>query len=418
MTSRVTAAGARVKHSSLVGSSSEGLKQGPNTSSLGYAREVNMATLGTLSHLSGKTWNVYRCSPLHGFDSENGYVQCEQLARQLRTFLHGEYAAMTQQSTLEDLGSADGSNNNASLANQPGNVGIGIMEGLSITTRRGDEEGNIENKEDPPAMSIVVHSKAATRLTPLASAVLISCGSITAKDDFERETTHFPLMLLKGSPRMGQLVVQWLERTFDCLVSRMGIPPIELALMVCTWASRPEIWADGAPIEMSNEESGEEEDNNPSNEGGDKENTSAGDAYEKRGKVSAPSRKRKPTAKKTASSGMSLHFSVPYLAEKELNSIKYTIDQASMRRLYNAVMKAKGWKSQADISSTELMEVLEDHFEKLFQIKLSALPLICIGTPFCFLSADSKLKFTSARPREVLAVLNRLTNLAASNIQI
>ncbi|XP_062502997.1 centromere protein L-like isoform X2 [Corticium candelabrum] len=164
--------------------------------------------------LTGRKWNVYSVSLLYNL-----------------------------QAMIDSLGSYSRS--------LTAHVKVGIEGGAAAYSLDGNEGEDVENEgkltvtkatitimkdlksyvTDHPAIRITMNGrKAAGKNAILFDGVLCGCGTGS-----EGKFVSLPLLLWNGLLSVARHLLDWLQATFDCRISRLDIPSYHLAYLVANW---------------------------------------------------------------------------------------------------------------------------------------------------------------------------------------
>ena len=252
--------------------------------------QLQAATVNSAAHLVGRTWSMYRVSPLYSMRTDEASLEAmgRQLTAQLKTIADGsmEIGDMTtgvkeeadmisdgrllakisrvsglgddnsHQEMMEMLRQADetGSVTN-SIRSSVGPCTSAVADALAITVLRlpmdPEEIAEREGADDEDLLRRralgtrsrqtedvwVRNQREAKRQEAAKVAAAILTVVLVAVTDETRPLhprvdpnfTHLPLMLVKGPKRIAQEVSLWLRRHYDCSVSLMRVPPTELS---------------------------------------------------------------------------------------------------------------------------------------------------------------------------------------------
>uniref|UniRef100_K1QTJ5 Centromere protein L n=1 Tax=Magallana gigas TaxID=29159 RepID=K1QTJ5_MAGGI len=153
--------------------------------------------------------------------------------------------------------------------------------------------------------------------------------------DVKGHFTYYPVLLVKSTVAMTDVLITWLMRHFDCKISPLVFPPVYMAWMIAMWS----------------------------------------------GALANTNRKNKP---------VELVYQVPSECEG-IKKITYTIEAADCLRVWNSIHDSKS-DMFTEEEMTTFISSLEDHFYSLFRVKLNAMQLSCVGTSLCYIGRDGILK--------------------------
>nr|XP_034337799.1 centromere protein L [Crassostrea gigas] len=285
-----------------------------------------------LKGFTNVTWRVYKLSPLYKFSSApkdlKRYGQllssCVEAANQKGLFVE----------------------NNVS-----GKALFCVQEGLKKTA------------DDPDAIQILVKGKKGLGTVDTVILTATLCGVEMEGDllvpDVKGHFTYYPVLLVKSTVAMTDVLITWLMRHFDCKISPLVFPPVYMAWMIAMWS----------------------------------------------GALANTNRKNKP---------VELVYQVPSECEG-IKKITYTIEAADCLRVWNSIHDSKSDMFTEEEMST-FISSLEEHFYSLFRVKLNAMQLSCVGTSLCYIGRDGILKIYSAE--HVSCILRHLTELSMEHFSL
>ncbi|KAG0224424.1 hypothetical protein BGX31_008019 [Mortierella sp. GBA43] len=174
--------------------------------------------------LFGKTWNIYKTTPFYNFDIH----------------LHKDYGA-----ELLAFVAANASNMSSSMLTERTHVGMStFFSGDRRFPSQIDGSGRnvVDTLDDPGDISNIEFHQLAldddtqsdNDNTPqgLQDPNTFKYSLIITITVRPKAFTHFNLVLFKAPAAMCQLVMQWLERKFDCRICRLLLQPYELRTIV------------------------------------------------------------------------------------------------------------------------------------------------------------------------------------------
>lgn len=164
---------------------------------------------------------------------------------------------------------------------------------------------------------------------------------------------YYPLLMIKGLVSVTDGLINWLQSTFDCVVTPMLFSPHDLAWMVAMWS----------------------------------------------GTMTDPVHRSKP---------VELLYKTPSEC-KGIDKITYTIEATDVKDLWDRIHDDKSTDFTCE-EVTLFVNSLESHFHSLFRIKLSALQLYSVGTSLAYIGDSGRLKIFSAD--HVLWILRYMTVLS------
>ncbi|GJJ70100.1 hypothetical protein EMPS_02449 [Entomortierella parvispora] len=204
-----------------------------------------------------KTWNLYRTTPFFHHD-QSQYSIYEQ---ELLSFIAAN-AVNFASSALNPQPGSDTSaliNSNRAFPVQIDSAGHNIIETLdhpgdikSVTFERliledpkaDEEQGQDQNQDQHPDQSrrdqhkdsllitLTIRPKGKVKDQVYYCALMLDRTHDKDRPAARSEFTHFNLVFLKTSAVIGQLVLQWLERKFDCRICRLLFQTFELRKIV------------------------------------------------------------------------------------------------------------------------------------------------------------------------------------------
>ncbi|KAF9402001.1 Structural maintenance of chromosomes protein 1 [Mortierella sp. AD011] len=191
-----------------------------------------------------KTWNIHKTTPFYNFSP----IQYNTYEAELLAFIVANARNMSS-STLAQQTQSGASTFIAASRHFPGQIdgsGRSLMETLDdlgdITGIRFQSldlyDARVEDDGESVSqfslmISITVKPKGKTREQLYFCAVILDQldGRIDRPDSV---FTHFNLVLLKAPVLIGQLLIQWLERKFDCKICRLLLQSYDLRRIVNT----------------------------------------------------------------------------------------------------------------------------------------------------------------------------------------
>ncbi|KAI7823623.1 kinetochore complex Sim4 subunit Fta1-domain-containing protein [Gamsiella multidivaricata] len=196
------------------------------------------------SSLFNKTWNFHKTTPFYDFNP----LQHRTYAEELLTYIAANARNLTSSALAEQTqdGSLTFVNGNRLFPGQIDNAGRNITETL-------DDPGDIKKVEIQQL--ILDHEKDGEERTRSALGSIMITINVRPKGKSHEQTYHcavlldqqpghnqssnsafanFNLVLIKSPVVIGQLVIQWLERRFDCRICRLLLQPYELRKIVDT----------------------------------------------------------------------------------------------------------------------------------------------------------------------------------------
>ncbi|XP_048735580.1 centromere protein L-like isoform X2 [Ostrea edulis] len=284
-----------------------------------------------LKGFTNKTWKVFKLSPLYKFSSS---------PRDLKRYgqlLSSSVAMANQKGIIEE--------NNAS-----GKAFFCVQQGVK------------KSQNDPDAIQILIKGRkhAGTTDTVLLTATL--CGVEMEENLLSHDMenfTYYPVLLVKATVVLADVLITWLQRHFDCKVSPLVFPPVDLVWMIAMWS----------------------------------------------GALADTGHKNKP---------VELIYLVPSECEG-IKKVTYTIQAEDCLKVWNSIHDSKA-EMFTEEEMTTFISCLEEHFYCLFRIKLDAMQLSCVGTSLCYIGRDSLLKIYSAE--HVPCILRHLTELSVEHFTL
>ncbi|KAG0371171.1 hypothetical protein BGZ54_009530 [Gamsiella multidivaricata] len=184
------------------------------------------------SSLFNKTWNFHKTTPFYDFNP----LQHRTYAEELLTYIAANARNLTSSALAEQTqdGSLTFVNGNRLFPGQIDNAGRNITETL-------DDPGDIKKVEIQQL--ILDHEKDGEERTRSALGKsheqTYHCAVLLDQQPGHNQSSNsafanFNLVLIKSPVVIGQLVIQWLERRFDCRICRLLLQPYELRKIVDT----------------------------------------------------------------------------------------------------------------------------------------------------------------------------------------
>nr|XP_022345678.1 centromere protein L-like [Crassostrea virginica] len=279
-----------------------------------------------------KTWRVYKLSPLYKFST------APKDLKRYGQLLSSCVEAANQKITIVE-------------SNASGKAFFCVQKELQ------------NSKDDPAAIQILIKGRKATANTDSILLTATLCG-VEMEDNLlnpevKEHFTYYPILLVKSTVALTDVLITWLQRHFDCKISPLIFPPVHLAWMIAMWS----------------------------------------------GGLANSKRKNKP---------VELVYQVPSECEG-IKKITYSIEADDCLRVWNSIHD-----SREDIFTEEEMTTfiasMEEHFYSLFRIKLNAMQLSCVGTALCYIGREGLLKIYSAE--HVICILRHLTELSVEHFML
>lgn len=180
--------------------------------------ESDSTASSEIKSLVGKTWRVYRVSPLYDFQYTT--ASFKTYAKSLSAFLEAE--TQVGNMAVELL---------TDSASGKFRVEFNLMKELTIS------------ESDSPAVKITIFSKQTGRQptndSPILTALFCSLGNDSSKDArplTRRKFTFLPVCLVRGPAVLSRCFVSGLEAMFDCKISPMNFSSMDFAWFVSLWA--------------------------------------------------------------------------------------------------------------------------------------------------------------------------------------
>ncbi|XP_070575593.1 centromere protein L-like [Ptychodera flava] len=172
--------------------------------------DAETETLSRAQELVGKTWRVYRVTPLYKFSHLQ--PDLKKYSRQLSMYLEVENKKGLAVDTQSELG-------DKAVFQTMGGVSFSDddAEAIEITVRAKPPNGSKEGK---------------VIFTGILCSVEIDTDFIAKQKSF----VHLPVLLVKGTVAVTRHVISWLQTQFDCCINNMRFPPMELAWMAAMWS--------------------------------------------------------------------------------------------------------------------------------------------------------------------------------------
>ncbi|KAF9287152.1 hypothetical protein BGZ68_002197 [Mortierella alpina] len=232
-------------HASFIGS---GTGQQPRASAQSQDTDNATETAALSSAtLFNKTWNIYKTTPFYSFNKDHLSIYERELiehlaahAKNLSTSALTAQADATFATIVRDRvfpSQIDSSGQNfVETADIPGDIKSIEFQLLDLNDEAEREHGlNDEQNAGVVRESIMI----TITLRPKGKAKdqLYFCTAIMdqPRDHSGQGNigfTHFKMILLKTPVMLGQLIIQWLERRFDCRICRLSLQTYELRKVV------------------------------------------------------------------------------------------------------------------------------------------------------------------------------------------
>ena len=176
--------------------------------------EYDFTTSSEIKNLVGKTWRVYRISPLYDFHYTT--ASFKTYAKSLSAFLEAEtQAAKVAVDLVTD--------------NAAGKFRVDFksMKQLAIS------------ESDSPAVEITISSKNSSGKrpnTPILTALFCSLGNDSGHQVTGAKFTYLPVCLIRGPAALSRCFNSGMEAMFDCKISPMNFSSMDFAWFVSLWA--------------------------------------------------------------------------------------------------------------------------------------------------------------------------------------
>lgn len=175
------------------------------------ARELTNIT-SDISYVVGKTWRLHQCSPLYNIQTSSLETYKESIVAHLETVVNSR--GFDFQIEDEEYG-----------RNRSFSVDFSRLEHFSFYDS--DEKG----------IKVTVYgSGEGQKSSTIADIIFCNFGSefqdFYPKGDF----VHLPLCLVKGPVGLTRNVISWFQSQFDCIITPLKLPPLELSWFGSLWA--------------------------------------------------------------------------------------------------------------------------------------------------------------------------------------
>lgn len=151
-----------------------------------------------------KQWRIHTLSPMYNFKSHrSALIKCE---RSLDAAL-----SQAQSSSADPLNS------------QPEKSNFSIYEDLKF------------HPDDPPALRIQVHARGKHNMTNLVMEAFLVCVELSASPipkELQDHFTYYPVVLIAGNKTRSTVLLEWLERHFDCRSDILTLSDSDLKYML------------------------------------------------------------------------------------------------------------------------------------------------------------------------------------------
>lgn len=175
-----------------------------------------------IKELKGKTWHVFRLTPLYNFRTAKSDFQ--MYARNLSSYIEAE----TKKGTFIDLDT-----------NLPSAATVGMFSGLDV------------GPDDPKSLLIQVKGKSTNgKEDKVVNEALLLSTDLEyqpLKHDLLDHFTYFSTMLVHGPKVVAETIQTWLEVQFDCRVIPHTFTTNDLAFMAAMFTGFDE---DHKPVEL------------------------------------------------------------------------------------------------------------------------------------------------------------------------
>ncbi|KAF9955440.1 hypothetical protein BGZ72_003749 [Mortierella alpina] len=197
--------------------------------------------------LFNKTWNIYKTTPFYSFNKSHLSIYEGELiahlaahAKNLSTSALAAHTDAAFATIVRDRvfpSQIDSSGHNfVETADIPGDIKSIEFQLLDLN----DEAEQVHDINDKQNAGVTRHSIMITiTLRPKGKAKdqLYFCTAIMDQAHNHKVQdgvgfTHFAMVLLKTPVMLGQLVIQWLERKFDCRICRLSLQTYDLREVV------------------------------------------------------------------------------------------------------------------------------------------------------------------------------------------
>ncbi|KAF9937337.1 hypothetical protein BGZ67_001380 [Mortierella alpina] len=221
-------------------------KQRASTQSQGADNGTATEVLSSAT-LFNKTWNIYKTTPFYSFNTSHLSIYERELiahiaahAKNLSTSALAAQTDATFATIVRDRvfpGQIDSSGQNfVETADIPGDIKSIEFQLLDLEDVAEGEHG-INDKQDVDVKRHSILITITLRPKGKAKDQLYFCTALMDKVHDNRAQasvgfTHFSMVFLKTPAMLGQLVIQWLERKFDCRICRLSLQTYELRKVV------------------------------------------------------------------------------------------------------------------------------------------------------------------------------------------
>ncbi|KAG0300054.1 hypothetical protein BGZ98_009535 [Dissophora globulifera] len=313
-----------------------------------FNQSIKKPTAIPVSALYNKTWIMYKTTPLYAYNSSQYATYETELLTYIAANAKNLSSSVLTEQTQDGLSTFAGENrrfpsqidssgrNVIETLDDPGDIKSVDFQQLNLqdTANLDASESELANSHPSLVITITVRPKGKTREQPYYC-VLVQNQPLTHESRPSSVFEYFNLVLLKAPVVVGQLVMQWLERKFDCRICRLLLQSYELRKVV------------NSSLEaMYNHPEGQED--------------------------------RK-------SRSIELHYSFPE-AVSTLDSISISLPSEDARQLL--VSRSQG-------SEAGLLDGVEAHCSDSMKIDFGRLSLVRAGCSSWYIASEGKVKLTN-----------------------
>ncbi|KAF9297368.1 hypothetical protein BGZ74_009862 [Mortierella antarctica] len=195
-----------------------------------HHEEDARTTLAPSSTLFNKTWNVYKTTPFFKFDLQH----YERYQSELQAHIGANARNFTSASSGGDLyfpKQIDGDGRNIiETLDDLGDVKKIEIQALDLDETERDVDA-APRKQESLLITVTVRPKGKTKEQPYYCVILLETLNV---DDMRQNAdfTYYSTIFMRAPVVIGQVVIQWLERKFDCRVCRLTFQKSDLRKIV------------------------------------------------------------------------------------------------------------------------------------------------------------------------------------------
>ncbi|KAG0026433.1 hypothetical protein BGZ81_006354 [Podila clonocystis] len=195
-----------------------------------HQEEDTRTTIAPSSMLFNKTWNLYKTTPFFKFDLQH----CERYQSELQAHIGANARNFTSASDGGDLyfpKQIDGDGQNIiETLDDLGDVKKIEFQVLDLDDTERDADA-MPRKQESLLITVTVRPKGKTKEQPYYCVVLLESLN---EEDTKQSTdfTYYSTIFMRAPVVIGQVVIQWLERKFDCRVCPLTFQKSDLRNIV------------------------------------------------------------------------------------------------------------------------------------------------------------------------------------------